>query len=142
MANSFYNRAMLRIMNGEIDFDADDMRCLLVNSGYSFDKADVVVDDLTPGSNVLNVRATLGGETLTQNDTDDRIEFDANNAVFSSINDGTATGLVLYKHVTDDTDSQVIAYYDDLDPGFPIVTDGSDVTIVWNSNGIIHLQQG
>lgn len=141
MANSIYNRAMLRIMNKEIDFDTDDFRCLLLKNSEAFVKTDVFVNDLT-GANIMNVRATLAGESLTQDDTNDRIEFDANDAVFTAINDGTATALVLYRHVTDDTDAELIAFFDTLSPGFPIVTDGTDVTIVWHADGILHLQQG
>jgi len=48
----------------------------------------------------------------------------------------TANAAIIFKQGAADTDSELIAYIDS--GGFPKATNGGDLTIQWNANGIVH----
>jgi len=141
MANVAYNTAKKRLLDAGFNWASVDVRALLVTSGYSVDPDDTFVDDLTPGSNELSgtgyVRKALASESTSQDNTNDRAEGDADDVTWSAINAGTAAAVVLYAFVTNDADSWLIAYVDT--GGFPITTNGGDLTIQWNAEGILQL---
>ena len=80
-------------------------------------------------------RAILSNLAVNKDNVNDRAEFDADDEVFSSINAGTAQAALIYLHVTNDTDSIPLIYIDQTD--FPIVTNGGDVTLNFNAEGIL-----
>jgi len=143
MANFIYNEAKRAILAGEIDFNApDDFRVALVMSNTTADTQDDT--NLMNGFTTLDeydgsgyARQALTGEVINEDVANNRAEFDANDVTFSSLGAGTrqAVGMILFKHVTNDTDSVPIAYIDT--GGFPFDGNGGDVTIQWNAEGII-----
>lgn len=139
MAN-VYNRAKYKLLDGTADLDAGtpELRCLLLKSGVSFDVDHNVVNDLVPGTNEISVsgyaRQTLSGVALTENDTNDRGEAEANQVTFSSLAAGQTIGAaVVYKRASagSDTDASdwLIGYYDVTDTP----TNGGDVVIQFDS---------
>jgi hypothetical protein len=71
-------------------------------------------------------RIALTGKSVTEDDTDDRAEVDSDNVAFGALAAGeTIVGAFIYKHVTNDSDSPVIAIYDL--PSTP--TNGGTVTV-------------
>lgn len=59
--------------------------------------------------------------------------FDAADVTFTAVPSGeTAEAVVIYKFVTDDTDSPVIAFIDGI-TGFPFATNGGNVVIQWDN---------
>jgi hypothetical protein len=82
-------------------------------------------------------RKTLASAAATEDDTSNLAKLTAANVTWTAINAGTASAVVIYKNGTSDSDSQLIAYIDS--GGFPVVTSGGDVTVSWNSSGIITL---
>lgn len=140
MANALYNNFKEVVMEGSIDFTTNTIKLMLVTSGYTFDADHVFVSSVVPASNEFAdasySRATLGTKTVTQDDTDDEGVFDAADVTFSSLAGGeTAAAAIIYKEVTNDADSLLIAYVDDVD----FTSNGGDVTIQWNTEGIINL---
>ena len=79
----------------------------------------------------------LAGKTVTQDDTNNRAEFDANDVTWTGINAGTAAACVVYKDTGNNATSPLIAYIDS--GGFPVTTNGGDLTITWNSQGIVQI---
>ncbi len=85
-------------------------------------------------------RKTLASKGWTEDDTNDRAEFDAADITWTAIGGGTETidHVVLIDETGEaaDTAAEVIAV---IDSDLPVTTNGGDVTIAWNSEGIIHL---
>lgn len=138
MTSFMSNYAKAKIMAGDIDLNADDIRVILVDSSFNGAANHQFVGDI-PVLGELNgtgyVRKALSDEAVNVDTVNNRAEFDATDVTWTGINAGTAAGAVLYKHVTNDADSPFIAFIDS--GGFPITTNGGDVTIQWNAEGII-----
>lgn len=146
MASLVFNRAKKEIADGTIDLLSDTLKIMLVDSGYSPDADDEFVNDGAAANELSGTgyasgfagagRKTIGNKSIAADDANDRAEFDStDDQTWSSIDAGTAAAMVLYKHNTSDADSVVIAYIDT--GGFPVVTNGGDLTIQWNAEGIL-----
>ena len=152
MASIIYNRAKKEIMDGTIDLLADTIKAMLVTSSYVADPdndfvdaggANDPVDHELSGTGYAAGwagagRKTLASKTATEDDANNRAEFLAANLAWTAINAGTAAAVIIFKNGTsDDTTSKLIAYIDS--GGFPIVTNGGDLNITWNAEGILQL---
>ena len=139
MANGGYNIAAKKMIDGNFNWASLDVRLLLVDSGYTYDKdhdfvADVAANEL---SGTGYARKTLTGEATSQDDVNNRAEGDANDPTWTAINAGTAAAAILFAFVTNDADSWLIAHIDT--GGFPITTNGGDLTIQFNAEGVIQV---
>jgi hypothetical protein len=120
-----------------------DIRALLVMSNTTADTdedatfiADIGTLDEYDGASYA--RVALTGEAFAVDTTNDRFGFDADAFVFAALAVGTrqCVGLLLYLHVTDDTDSKPLLYIDGT--GFPFDGNGSDVTFTPNAAGVMY----
>lgn len=144
MANFVYNEAKRALLAGELDFDTDDIRVLLVMSNTTADTeddantfADFTTLDEFDGSNYTSLGVALTGEAVNEDAANDRAEFDANDAQWTALGNGTrqCQAAIVYKFNTTLNDSEPIAYIDT--GGFPFNPGGADVTIQWNAEGIL-----
>lgn len=131
MASSWYNAGALALATGNIDWENDDIRVLLTTATYTPDKdSHVNVDDVT---NELNgtgyARVALANKDATQDNANDRVDFEADNVTWTEIDAGTPAIAVIYKHVNDDTDSLLIGWVEFT----PTTTNGGDFTLKWNN---------
>ena len=100
-----------------------------------------VTSDTSDATGYADVELTT--EACTLDDANDRAEFDdsgAAAAVFTGLSgDATRdyTGVLLYKFVSDDTDSICVAW---IEFGTPVVKESTQVTVTWNAQGIIQGQ--
>lgn len=138
MANFAYTHAKHLINKGDIDFDVDDIRVLLVDSSTTSDTEEDVttisgITTLGELSGTGYVRKALANEIVNKDDVNNRSEFDADDVVWTGINAGTAQAAIYYKHVTNDADSIPLFY---VDSDFPFVTNGGNMTIQHNAEGI------
>ena len=141
MANFAYTEGKNQILNGDIDFANDDIRVLLVDSSTTCDTEEDVTTlngftTLGELSGTGYARKQLANKAVNKDNTNNRAEFNADDVTWNSINAGTAAAAIIYKHVTDDSDSIPLFF---IDSGFPFVTNGGDFTIQWNSEGIAQL---
>ena len=135
-----------------IDLLVDVIRVMLVTSSYTADRDDDLVDaggandpidhELSGTGYVAghsnSGRKTLGSKTITVDKPNDRTEFDAADNVWTGINAGTiAQALVHSEGTADDTTARLVGHFDT--GGFPLVTNGGDVTLSWNAEGILQL---
>lgn len=131
MANALYNKGRQGFLEGAIDWDTDDIRCCLIDTGvYTVNLATHDnLDDITasPG---LAIIATSG--SLTAKTTTDGIA-DAADVTFTSVSGATVEAVVIYKHTGVTTTSRLIAYID-TGTGLPVTPNGGNITIQW-SNG-------
>ena len=82
-------------------------------------------------------RKSLASKTISVDLANDRAEFDAADLTWTAINAGTAAQATVMKEVTTNADSKCIANIDT--GGFPVVTNGGDLTLQWNVEGILQL---
>lgn len=143
MASFAHTNFKRGLLEGEFDLNAtDDIRVALLMTNTTGDTE----EDVTTISGITTLdefdgsgytRQALASEAVVADNPNDRGEFDATDATFSSIGAGTRqiAGALVYKHVTNDTDSVPMAWIDD--GGFPITANGGDLVIQWNAEGII-----
>ena len=145
MASFLYTFAAAEILKGNIDFVADDIRVLMVMTNTTIDTekdkttiSAFTTPDFMDGAN--NARKALANQAVVADDPNDRGEFDADDpTTWSALGVGArdVQAVLLYKHVTNDTDSVPIAYLDT--GGFPFGASGADVDIAFNVEGIMQL---
>lgn len=155
------NATKTALLDGAIDCSStgDTIKVALGGSGtaYTFDidNHDTVADVFDGGttgeelSDASYSRQTLANQATSVDDTDDEGVFDADDTTFSSLDTTQDIQfIVVYQQIGgDDTtpgDDRILALYDDDSAGsladLPLATNGSDVTISWNSEGIVNIQ--
>lgn len=143
MASVVFNIAKSGMMDGTIDLNSHDIRCALLMTNTN---ADTDVDANTLSGLTLDecdatgyARQALTGEAVSTDDTNDRGEFDANDAVFSGMSGNASRaiqGALIYKHVTNDSDAIPIAF---IDFASDVPATATQVTVTWNAEGILQL---
>lgn len=147
IGNSYiYNAAKAALADKTIDFENDTINAILVYDGTnagSVNDGIQFVNDITTLNESTDTgysRQTLTGKSSqTPDDTLDRGVLDANNPVFALNGNGLGTnyvGIVLYKHVTNDADSPVLAY---IDFTTDVPVGASQITVPFASTGIAYL---
>ena len=127
MADAVYPLGAQKILNGEIDFDTDNFRVVLIDTGtYTYNTAHDFHDDL---SGIVATSGNLAGLSITNG------VWDATDITFSSVSGATIEAYVVYKW-TGVSGTSPILFYVDSASEFPITPNGGDITIVWNASGI------
>jgi len=133
MASGVYNNA--KQGGTQFVWGTDTIMCLLNSSSYTFDPDHDTVDNVDANelSGTGYVRKTLASKTVTVDDTNDEVRFDAADITWTGANFGTVAGAVVYKFVTNDTDSVPLVWAELTSPA---VTNGGDFTLQWSSDGV------
>lgn len=126
MANALYGKGKEKLLTAAINLSSDTIKAAIVSSAYTPNLStnefwsDVV-------ANILNTAGTLGSKTVTLG------VFDAADITFTAVTAGsTAKAVVIYKDTGVAGTSPLIAYIDTI-TGFPLATNGGDISIVWDS---------
>jgi len=127
MANALYDTGRNAFLIANIDWVADDIRGVLVDTGlYSVDLAlHDFLDDIAVGARVGTITALAGKSAAAG-------VADATDLTFSNVTGATVEALVLYKHTGVETTSQLIAYIDTA-TGLPATPGGGDIVILWDN---------
>ncbi|MBD1871968.1 hypothetical protein H6F75_00590 [Nodosilinea sp. FACHB-131] len=137
MASKVYPKAIELLNAGTLNWTADTIRILLVNASGSYNRTHgfvsaVVANELSGGS---YARQTLGTKTSADNGTDKWI-FDAADVTFTAVAGGqTAAAAIVYKFITNDAASPVLAFLDGVD----VVANGGDITVQFAATGVFNL---
>lgn len=141
MATHTFNEWKQTIMRDYLA-TSDDIRVALLMSNTSADTDNDDIEfvgqigtlDEFDGANY--VRKALASEIVNEDDTGDEAEFDATDVVWTALGAGTRSiiGVLVYKHVTNDADSPVIAWLEYATPKTP---DGGDFTTQWHAEGLV-----
>ena len=126
MANALYGKGKEKLLTAAINLSSDTIKAALVSSAYT---VNLTTDEFysTISANVLNTPQTLASKTITLG------VFDAADVLYTAVTSGsTAKAVVIYKDTGSSATSPVLAYIDTL-TGFPLATNGGDVSIVWDS---------
>lgn len=148
MANFVYTPAKARLLSGDLDLNAHDIRVALVMTNTTADTEQdaSVMDDFTTldeydGANYA--RQEIANEAVNADTGNNRGEFDGDDIGWTALGAGTrqAQAMLLYRHVDGtDPNDQPIAYIDTTSPSvFPFAGNGGDVDVAWNAEGILQL---
>ena len=129
MANALYAKGKENILAGNIDFDADDIKAVLVDSAdYTLNiSTDNALDDIPAGGRVAT-SAALGSKTVTDG------VFDSANFTYSAVSGDQSEYIVLYKDSGVESTSYLIAIYDTAS-GLPVTPNGGDINVTVNASG-------
>lgn len=136
-----------------LNFADDTIGTLLASddTAYTFSAtdADYVGDIFDAGTTATEFGGTgytrsdgdHGSKTVTEDNTNDRAEYDAGDVTFTGLDGDTIQFALVAKQVgadwTSPGDDPVVAYITSTD--FPLTTNGGDVTISWDAEGIVHI---
>lgn len=126
MSNSLYAQGKERTLNKQIDWKADDIKAVIVSGDY--------LPNLDADAFLSAIQAyTLGQPQTLANKTTTRGVFDADDVSWLKVAAGaTAKAVVLFKDTGEAGTSPLLAYIDTI-TGFPVATNGSNVTVQWDS---------
>lgn len=126
MANALYALGKEKILSGAINFVSDTIKVALVKNTYP---QALTTDEFytSISAYVVGTPQTLGAKSVALG------VFDAGDATYTAVTAGdTLEGVVIYKDTGVSGTSPLIAYIDTI-TGFPLATNGGDITIQWDN---------
>lgn len=115
-----------------VDMNTDTIKLVLLTSGYTYNAAHDMLDDLVVAS---NSPASGGTATMTSPTVTNGV-FDAADTVCTAVTTGnTITQYAVYKDTGTPSTSPLIALYD----GHSQATNGGSITVVHNASGLYSL---
>lgn len=145
MGSKISNAALKRMLTDYL-ITGHDVRAILVMTNTTVDteisSSIEFIDDFTTldeFDGASYVRKALADEAVTADDTNNLAEFSAGDLLWTTLGAGTRNiqGVLLYDHITDDTDSEPIVY---LEFTSPVTADGTNFQIAWSA--ILQAAQG
>jgi hypothetical protein len=126
---TIYSTGIEVLLNGTVSWANSSIKALIVDSGYTFDKSDEFVSDLS-ADEVTNAvgtgyaRKTLTNKTVTL--ATDVVTLDADDLLYTAVQTNeTWDALIVYAEGSGDANSPLLAYLN-IDN---LVTNGSDASI-------------
>ena len=153
MPNFTFTEALEEFAKGSINLGAggDTIKVMLVMTNTTADDEGATGVDAATISAIAGgvldeydgsayVRMDVDNEAVTKDSSANKGVFDGDDVTWLALGVGSrqAQAALVYKHVTDDTDSIPLYYVDT--GGFPFAGNGSDVTIQWAAAGICLFQ--
>lgn len=137
MSSIIYNSAKRDLQNGAIDLNTDDIKVMLV-SGYTpnqdtHTKRSDITGEIT-GTGYTAGGKSLTTKTMTQDNTNNRGTFDADDLVWST-STISATGAVFYKSRGGASSADELLYF--MDFGATLSSTGGDFKVTMPAAGII-----
>lgn len=126
MANALYVKGAEKVLSGDINFVTDTIKVALVKNTYP---QNLSTDEFytSISTYVVGTPQTLGSKSVTGG------KFDASDTTNTAVTAGdTLEGVVIYKDTGSAATSPLLAYIDVI-TGFPLLTNGGDITIQWDN---------
>ena len=128
MANALYGKGREKFLKGEISWNNDNIKAVLVDitAAYtvSIDTHEFL-SSIAAGDREAT-SANLGTKTATLGVAD------AADVTFSAVTGDASGAVVIYKDTGDAATSPLIAYIDTAS-GLPVTPNGGDITITWDN---------
>lgn len=129
MAETVTNRG--KYLTGHSGMNGRDLRMLVftgTQTGVNDVDLNTVADlDAVTGVSIHTERIALANESVTEDDTNNRVNFDADNVSFAAAPGVTAQGVAIYVEGANDAARDLVSIYT---TGFPVPIDGGlNVTI-------------
>jgi hypothetical protein len=132
VANILYPKGKEAFLGGDLDWDAQTFKVVLLTSAYTYDAAHDNLDDIGGGARVATSSA-LANKTKTNGAAD------ADDVVFTTPASGsTVTQFAIFKDSGTESTSTLVALFDTV-TGLPLLTNGGNINLVWNASGIFSL---
>ena len=134
MPSGIYNRFKANLMNKEVDLELDAVKVMLLDSNHAFNPDHNLVSEVSAnevsGEGYTAGGQALAGKTVTQDDTNDKAKWDADDVTWA---DSTITAhyAVIY-----DANNNLIAC---IDFGEDKSSSNGEFKIQWHADGIITL---
>lgn len=134
MANAMYPTGLKAILDGDVDLLADNIKVVLLDSGYTFSAAHDFLNDISGGA-VVATSSNLASKTTAAG------YFDAADVTFTALTGDDVVAYVVYKDTGTSSTSQLLCYVDTAadTSDLLIEPDGTDLTLRWNSAGIFRI---
>ena len=159
MTNFMFNTAAhevhIQSLNLATEAAAGKLKVMLVNSSYTPDRDDDVVNDVVAGEITASGytgghagagRKAVANGAFSLDKANDRSEFDTDdpnawNPLGGAVND-TVVAAILIQEKTSDADSRVVYYIDDVTgyPQLPFLTVGGQFSVLVGTDGWAHLK--
>lgn len=126
MSNALYALGKEKILSGSINLPSDTIKVALVKNTYPQNlTTDDFYDDIS--AYVIGTPQTLAAKSVALG------VFDAGDVTYTAVTAGdTLEGVVIYKDTGVAGTSPLLAYIDAI-TGFPLATNGGDITIQWDN---------
>lgn len=126
MSNAWYVKGKEKQLSASINLVSDTIKVMLVKNTYPQNLAtDEFVSDISAYR--LSTDQTLSAKTVTGG------VFDAGDITYSAVTAGdTSEGVVIYKDTGNPATSPLLMYIDTI-TGFPLATNGGDISIQWDN---------
>lgn len=127
MANSLYGKGREGFLGGDIDWDADTIKVVAVDTGLYTVSIDghQFLNDVPAGARVA-VSSALSAKTKTLGVAN------AANVVYSSVTGNSIEAIVIYQDTGNEATSRLIAYIDTA-TGLPVTPNGGDINLNWDA---------
>jgi hypothetical protein len=115
MASGLFNSARQKFIQGDIDWDANDVECLLVKNTYTFDETDEFVTDLVAHECSASGYVRQNVTTRTASDATTTV-IDCDDVDFGVLGSGESlSGAVFFVNSGADATSSLICFIDVTD---------------------------
>lgn len=127
MADALYDLGREGFLAGDIDWDGDDIRAILIDTDdYTVNLVtDNDLADIPAGARVA-VSSALAGKSVTLGVAD------ADDITWSSVSGDVSEAIVIYQHTGTDATSRLIAYIDSA-VNLPVTPNGGDISVAWGN---------
>lgn len=141
MSDLVYNSGSMILWDGTLDLLTDSaVKAMLLSTGYVEDPDDDYVDESGANDPIDHElsgtgyvagfggagRKVLASKTITIDKGNDRADFDCADILWSGIDAGTASEMIVIVEITSDALSWLISHHD---TNFPVTTNGGDLTV-------------
>lgn len=125
MANALRDTGRAGFLAGDIDWDANNIKCFLYDEGAdAFVAGDDNLDDIIAGARIAT-SGNFGTKTTTAGVAD------AANVTLTAVSGASVESIEIYKDSGVESTSLLIANIDTA-TGLPLTPNGGDVTIAWD----------
>jgi len=134
MGNSLYGKGREAFLSGDISWDGDNIKCLLVNTSGGGTTYAVAIDSDQFHSDIPSAAIVATSSNLT-NKTVTLGVADADNVTFPSVPAGAYSeieAIIIYKDTGSSATSPLIAYIDEA-TGLPVLPNGGDIVVQWDN---------
>lgn len=134
MPNGLYAAGRQRFLGGDLDWDGQDVRVILVDSADYTQNLSThdFLDDVTAGGRVA-VSGALTSKTVTGGTAD------AADVTWTSVTGDPSEQVVCYQHTGTDGTSALIFGMDTFASGMPVTPNSGNINLAWNASGIFTL---
>lgn len=131
MADAIYPKYKQALLDGDTNIDINDGTVKVALSTAAYNSAHDFYDDVS--ASTVGTPQTIANTTVTNG------LFDGDNVTYTAVAGGsTVTALIIYIDTGTPGTSRLVAFIDTV-TGFPLSTNGGDVTVAWNASGIFQL---